>query len=279
MSESMELLIPETAKEMAYRAVAFCNSVESVDIKTPAQFEYAGNLYKELAGYVNALESLRVKTKEPYLLRGREVDAYFKDASAPLENLKIKIDQAVRAYKTAAEQARRAEQARLDAIAAEERRKLEAAAAIQREKEETARREEAAAMERANKAFDEKGRIEALKAAEAARSRADKAASVATSKENKSDVITAPIAVAPEMAKGLTTAANWTMEIKSPLLFVKWAVENNLLHLLEPSSTPCKTYARQTKQEIEYPWGRIFNNERLQSRGMSDYRRPSGSRY
>ena len=111
---SIQLIPLETLKRVD-AALEFCKSVEVVQIKTNEQYLNATKLFRELGGFIKEVDEERKKVKEPFLQKGREVDAWFKDPANALASLKAKLDPAIRSYEREVEQKRIEEQNRLEA--------------------------------------------------------------------------------------------------------------------------------------------------------------------
>jgi hypothetical protein len=245
-------LIPVESLQTVNEALAFCGSVEVVDIKNQEQYVNANNLFKDLSRYVVLVENERKAVKEPYRQKGIEVDEWFKKPQGALANLKSKLDGAIRAYSRMVEEKRRIEQERLNREAEERRRNAEEAARIEREKAEELRRQ-----------------AEQASAAEAAklRAQADKAEARAEVKEQKADTIIAPVAQAfTTRVAGVSTRLNWKCEITNPMEFIKWAIEHQSTNLLMPNPVSCTAWAKSMRQEMTGPGYRIFNDESLTAR-------------
>ncbi len=250
-------MIPQESLERVNKALEFCNSVSVVEIGSNEQYANATKLYRELNGYIKAVEEERKRVKEPYFKKGKEIDAWFNAPAADLLNLKSKLDPAIRAYDRKIEEARLEEQRRLNAIAEAERKKKEQAAALERQKAEEKRRE-----------AEEIAQKDAARAAELRR-QAEAADVRAQEKENRAAMVTAPIAqTATPKAEGISKRQNWKMQIDNPFEFVKWCVENNFTMLLMPNPAACKAQAGIIRKETVYSWGKIFNDESLTGRSL-----------
>ena len=245
-------LIPTTAVEKINTALEFCRSVEVIEIHTVEQAENANTLFLQLGGYIKEVEAERVRVKEPFLQKSREVDTYFKPPQEVLGSLKSKLDLALRGYKLKLEDQRRIEQERLNREAADRQRVLDEQARVQREKEERLRTEAANAA--------------ATDAEEAARltAQADTAARYAAINEEKRDTVVAPVAqvFTPRMT-GTSVRQNWTFEVINQLTLVRHLVDEKQYHLLSPNETALKALAKTLRQPKTYPGGRIFNDEKL----------------
>ena len=250
-------LIPMEALQKIDEALNFALSVQVVKITNNGQYEQSTKLFRELGGYIKAIDAERVRVKQPYLDQGREVDQYFKDPANVLTGLKSKLDPAIREYEREVERKRIEEQNRLNAIAEQKRREAEAAAQAERDKAEAKRRE-----------AEEIAAKDAARAAELRR-QADAAEARADVKEQKAETIVAPIAqTALPKAEGMSKRKNWKMQIDDPFQFVKWAIENNMHSLLMPNESACNNQAKVVHKEVVYPWGKIWNNESLTGRSL-----------
>lgn len=250
-------LIPLEALQKIDEALNFARSVQVVKITSNSQYEESTKLFRELGGYIKAIDAERTRVKEPYLRQGREVDAYFSDPAKVLTGLKSKLDPAIREYEREVERKRIEEQNRLNAIAEENRRKAEAAAQAERDKAE-AKRQEA----------DRIRKEDAARAAELDRqaAAADQRAEV---KEQKSEQIVAPIAqTALPKAEGISKRANWKMEVLDQDKFIQHCISSGLTLLLMPNEKACKAYAGTQRKEISGPGFRIFNDESLTGRSI-----------
>jgi hypothetical protein len=249
-------LIPITSIEKVKSAISFladCESVVSVEIKTADQYIQANDLFKKLNANIKDVEAERETVKRPYFLKGKDIDAWFKDPQSAMLNMKSKLDGAIRAYNKIVEDKRREEQARLDREAEDKRKKQEEAARIEREKADQLRRD-------AENAKNEEERQKML-------AQAQKAESKAELKEQKAENIVAPIAQAYVPAvKGMSTRQNWKFECTDPVQFVGWAIENKMWNLVEPNQATCNAYAKSMRIEKTVPGGRFFNDESLTSR-------------
>lgn len=248
-------LIPISAVEIVQQATAWARSIQVVEIQTAEQAEQANTLFRELNGYIKEIETARTRTKEPFLQKGREVDGYFKQPQNDLSNLKAKIEQAIRVYKAKTEAARIAEQNRLNKEAADRQRKIEDAAQAERDKAEKLRQD---ALKAENEA-------EAAKL----RAQADKADQRAETKQEKASLVIASVAqsAAPRL-DGTSVRQNWKCQINEQENFVKFAVETGRLNLLMPNNITCSAWAKSLKKEQVFPWGRIFNDEKLVGRAI-----------
>ena len=250
-------LIPIESLKKIDEALDFAKSVQVVKITNNGQYEESTKLFRELGGYIKAIDAERVRVKAPYLEQGRQVDQYFADPSKVLSGLKSKLDPAIREYEREVERKRIEEQNRLNAIAEENRRKAEAAAQAERDKAEAKRRE-----------AEEIRQNDAARAAELDR-QAEAADQRAEVKEAKSEQIVAPIAqTALPKAEGISKRKNWQMQIDDPFEFVKWAIENNMHSLLMPNQSACNAQAKVAQKEVSYKWGKIWNNESLTGRAI-----------
>jgi hypothetical protein len=269
MTDAMLELIPTESDALAREAMEYCQSVQSVEIKTNEQAESASKLFREVNSYITKLDAERKKVKEPHLQAGKAVDDFFKEASVPLLNLKVNLDKAIRGYQKVLEDKRREEQEKLNRAAEEARRKQEEAARIQREKEEAALRAEEEARRRAAEAANEADRQAALAEAEAQRKEAAKAAASAQAKESKAEQIVAPIAqtVVPK-ADGISYRSNWKIEVVDEEQFVQWAINSNKTHLLSSNESACNAYAKLVKTPQTFPWGRFYDAGKLSGRAI-----------
>ena len=255
MSEIVTSLIPLDALEKINEALDFAKSIQVVKITNNAQYQESTKLFRELGGYIKAIDAERVRVKAPYLEQGREVDQYFADPSKVLAGLKAKLDPAIREYDREVERKRIEEQNRLNAIAEENRRKAEAAAQAERDKAEAKRREAEQEQNAARKA-------ELERQAAAAEVRAE-------AKEQKAETIVAPIAqMAVPKVEGVSKRKNWQCQIDDPFEFVKWAIENNMHSLLMPNQSACNNQAKVVQKEVTYKWGKFWNNESLTGRAI-----------
>jgi hypothetical protein len=252
MMENQEL-IPIGAIERVNQALSFAQSVQVVEITTVSQAEEASTLFRQLSGHIREVEAERVRVKEEFLRRGREVDAYFKPPQTSLLNFKGALEKAIRAYQQKIEEARRAEQERLNREAAERQRILDEQARVQREKEERLRRE---AQEATN----------AEEAAKLSR-QADLAAERAAVNEEKASTVVAAVAQPVQVNfSGSSVRANWKFEITDPIALVRHLVDTQQYHLLAPAEPALNAMAKTYRQVKDFPGGRIFNDERLVGR-------------
>jgi hypothetical protein len=257
MNDVKTSLIPVEALQKIDEALNFARSVQVVKIISNGQYEQSTKLFRELGGYIKAIDAERVRVKQPYLDQGRQVDQYFKDPAAVLSGLKSKLDPAIREYEREIERKRIEEQNRLNAIAEENRRKVEAAAQAERDKAEEKRRE----ADRIRQ--EDAARAEELdRQAAAAEVRAD-------TKEQKAEQIVAPIAqTALPKAEGISKRANWKMEVTDPGAFVDYCISKGEKYLLMPNEKACKAYAGTMRRPMDFPGARIFNDESLTGRAM-----------
>jgi hypothetical protein len=256
-------IIPVETSERVNKVLEFSRSVQIVEIRTVAEAEAANTLFRQIIGYIGAIETERKRVKEPYLQSGRDVDDYFKPAQSDLENLKSKLNQAILAFKRKQEEERRAEQKRLDDEAAAKQWKLDEQARIEREKAEELRRQAAAATSEA----------EVLRL----REQAIKADARADIKEEKANTTVAPVAqvVAPTLT-GTSVRQNWKYEVTDQEQLVKHLVDNKEYAYLMPNTTALNALAKITKKNKDYPGGRIFNDETMVGRRFKLDNAPEG---
>ena len=250
-------LIPFDALQKIDEALSFAKAIQVVKITNNGQYEQATKLFRELGGYIKTVDAERVRVKQPYLDKGREVDNYFRDPAGVLTGLKSKLDPAIREYEREVERKRIEEQNRLNAIAEENRRKAEAAAQAERDKAEAKRRD-----------ADRIRQEDAARAAELDRqaAAADQRAEV---KQEKSETIVAPIAqTALPKAEGISKRQNWKMEVTEQDTFIRHCISTGLTLLLMPNDKACKAYAGTQRKEMTGPGFRIFNDETLTGRAI-----------
>ena len=253
MNVKESALIPLEVLQKVNEALNFCESVKDITIKTNDQYVQANDLFRQLGGHIKAIESERVKTKDPYLQKGREIDSWFKDPQSALVALKSKLELAIRLYQKELEDRRRQEQERLNREAEEKRRKAEEAARIEREKADELRRKAEEA--------DENERQKLL-------AQAQKAEQKAEAKEEKADTIVAPIAqTSIPNVSGMVTRQNWKFEGTDPIAFAKWAAANGFWHLLTWNQVTCNAHAKSIRQEVVVDGGRFYNDQSLSARG------------
>lgn len=166
-----ELLPVETEalKDRADKLLAGSERAAVTDDETAGK---AIELAKMIGDHIKTIDKARVERKEPFLVAGREVDAFFKGLAAPLDEAKVKVVKMIDGYRAEQERKRKAEQAR-----------IEAEARALREANEKAERERLAAEQRAREAE------------EAARAAGDREAAEKAAKERAQRELEAEIAV------------------------------------------------------------------------------------
>lgn len=237
MSENT--LIPVEAQEKVTTMVEYAASIKEIVIKTNGEAEAASEQLKIVSGHIRDTEAERKRIKEPYLQRGKEIDAWFKPKDAALKNAKHNLDVALRKFQIMLEDKRRKEQEELNRRAEEERRKKEEAERREREKAE---------------AYRQQGREDM----------AAKAEMRAEARAMEAETTVAPVAQVIEPKLATHTRANWKCEITDPIQFVNWiAKDPTRYHLLQPNQTACNAWAKSIRREEVFPGGRIFNDEKM----------------
>ena len=244
--------IPLDSLKRVNDALNFCQSVEVVTIATNDQYLNSTKLFRELGGYIKVVDAERAVVKEPYLTKGREIDSWFKVPLAALQNLKNRLDPAIRTYERAQEQKRIEEQNRLNRIAEEQRKKAEDAARAEREKGEEKRRE-----------ADRIAKEDASRAAELRR-QAEAADARAAQKEEKAATVMAPVAqTALPKAEGVSKRANWKFVVKNQEECIKYCIEKGWYHLLMVNPVTANAHAKSLRQAMSLPGFEIVNDESL----------------
>jgi hypothetical protein len=249
----MSDLIPMESKEKISDFLKFCDSVVLITIKTAEQYTQADMAFVKIKKAVFIVDDERKKTKESYMLKCREIDAWYNGKKTFLENLRDKIRLSLSEYETEQRQQQQEEQRKLDAIAERERHEKEAAAQRERDKADKLRQEAEALAERDRAAADK-----LLVQAAAADTRAD-------AKEIKASEIIAPVAQLATPKSSSYLRDNWKMKITNEHVFVKYCAEHDLLFLLNVNESACNNYAKvvssQTKQPVKFPGAETVNEQ------------------
>lgn len=235
LSEIARELIPVESIDLLTKVQLTCDSIVSVEIQNPGQYEQACGTTKELQDLGNKLELERKALKKPFDDKGKVIQEAFVPFLNSLESAKKKIKQAVWAYQEAMERKRREEQEKLNREAEEKRRVAEEAARKEREKAEALRAH---------------GREDL---AERADIRAD-------AKENKAAEILAPVAVAPipaTLPRGVAGRVLFRGVIECPEVFVKFCIAENKHEWIMPNEKKFSDYAKYEKKVMEFPGARI----------------------
>jgi len=270
MNQAMNQLIPIDAQERAEIIKKLADDYQKQvvqKISTSEQYLQCGERYKDLNGAEKELDNIRKACKQPYSRLAEDVDAVFKPMIIAVQSVKGQYRTVMVARDIEIEHERIRQQEELNRKAEAARREEEAKAKALRDKEEAARREEEAARRRAEEATSAEERKIALAEAEKRRKEAEAAAARAETREQKSETIIAPVVqMAAPKIEGMSTRDNWKMAIEDQVAFINWAVHNNQLGLLEPSSSACNSLAKSIRKETQYPWGKIYNDRGLSSR-------------
>ena len=163
-------------------------AVERANVESRETLELAGDLDKILRACDGHIAETHKAVKEPYLLRGRAVDAEKNSLTGKLTDARYRLRDKMNVYMAKVEAERRAEQARIEA---EQRRAAEEAAKADAERERAEREAQRAAdeAERARQAGD----AEALEAAKRAEQEAAQKARAAEARMEES-VLAAAVA-------------------------------------------------------------------------------------
>jgi hypothetical protein len=246
MAETGTSLIPLETIQRLDTVLATYKSIEVVTIQSPEQAGNAKELYNSIAQNIKDFEAERVRIKEPFLQSGKDVDAWFKERSKILLDLKSKLDVSLRAYNQLLENQRRIAQEKLNAEAAERIRKANEKAATDRAEAERLRKE----AEQATEAEAAKLRAQAAKKEE----RAD-------TREMNAQTIVAP--VAQSAAPTLKTRTNWKCDITDAKAFVQFAIKTKRFELLQPNETAANAMAKMIRDPYVGEGYRIYNDERV----------------
>lgn len=158
------------------------------EIQDDATLGKIGDLYRLIATCTNKAESSRKEEKEPFILDGKTVDAFFKDMADPLDRALVVLRQRSTLYINAK-------------IAAEKKRLAD---------EEAARRAEAAkALEAAQKAAD----AGKTKAADKALAKADAATAAADQAQEAQQAPSAAFARTRGEHSTVSPTPRWTHEV------------------------------------------------------------------
>jgi hypothetical protein len=235
--------------------IEFCDSVKVVTIQTQDQYVQADGILSKIKKALYVVEDERKTAKDPFLQKGKEVDAWFGQKKNALDSLKIELQKSLINYEREAEQKRIEEQRKLDAEAERKRHEAEIAAQRERDKADELRKE-----------AEEKAKTDRA-AADALLVRAAAAETRADNKEIKASEIEAPI-VQKELPKTNSFLRdNWKMKITDPVKLVQFCVSHNLLFLLAPIETACNNYAKIVKNTMQFEGAEIVNEQIRSSKG------------
>lgn len=188
-------LTPEAiaAKESALEQSALIGKVRTPDAKAEAV-----RAQQSLKAIESALEKARVKLKEPYLDKGREIDAMVNEQKVELQKEFGRISGLVGEF----------DQLERIRVADEQRRQQAEADRIERERQAELAKIQREAAEAAAKATNDAQRAQA--AAQAAK----QAEAVEQAASNAKLIINQPITISS--AKGQRTTSDWQIEVLNP---------------------------------------------------------------
>lgn len=217
---TMELVTPdvdEKAAEVEAQVAAARAQAEALQVTNDAEADVMAGLLREIKRRRSAAEAERVELTKPLLDTKKKIDARFKAAMAPFDE----VDEIGRAklgtYTAEKERIRQEEEARLRREQEEREQKArearEAQEAEERRKREQAQKEAREAEEEVAKAKSEEDRKVAEALAEEARVAAEEAevaeAAIAALPEVKLPTAVVPVAPKPQ---GVSTRKRWTVK-------------------------------------------------------------------
>ncbi len=260
----------------------------AITIDSPAMYQMAADELNDLRTRFREIENTRKHLKEPFLEGGRRIDAFFK---VPLDRLSAAADEVktrMGTYKAEqdriAEEARRAEEARLRSEREElerQQREAEAAARAAREEAERAERaarakaeaEAAAARAAGDEAAARAAEEQAAREAEEARQRAQAAeieqarrAAEAQAAIDLAEIAPPPAVTSAATAAGVATRKTWKVKSVDLSALVQAAAEGitrgdeSLLAYLIVDESALNGVARALKGAARVP-GVVFGEE------------------
>lgn len=256
MTQQIQVAVDDRAQQLISSAELFVKRVESMQVRTPREYEQAAEALKAVKAKHNEIEADRVRVKEPILEAGRRIDDLFR---APLQMLKsgeTALKKLQTDYQLEQQRLAREEQARLDEEARKQREAFEAEA---RQKREEADREaaELRAKAEAQRAAGKEIEANILVA---------KAINVVNSSEEEAEVALTQAAqvVAPKarveipLVQGQSMRTIWRGRVVDPALVPDMfkVVDDKLI----------QDFAKNTKGEKQIPGLAFYSEQVLSSR-------------
>lgn len=227
-------------------------------IKSPEQFQAAGEMLKTVKGALKQIEDQRVAITKPINESLRAVNAQAKAAAAPFETAEREIKARMVEYSDEQERIRREEQRKAEEAARRERERL---AELQRKAEAKAREEAEALRRQAEEAAAAGRAAEAAKLAAKAEKVEDRGAEKVEDLQLREAMVVAPVihAETPEV-QGIATRHVWKYEITDP-------ARVNAAFLMPDTAKIGKTIRSLGKdaQDIVGPGVRIWSERQLAS--------------
>lgn len=193
--------VTEAVDQVAQKVALARKEAEAIEVNTPEQAAVAAEYLQDFKAKKKDAEKRRKLITDPLNKSLKEVNALFKEVTAPLEEADSIVRGKVAVYQTEQQRIAAAEQAKLEA----ERREQERLAAEERARAEAVAQEARAAAEAEQ---NEKAR----EAAEKAQAEAEVKAREARQLEAQTQAAKAPVAETQKLA-GVSTRTVWKFEV------------------------------------------------------------------
>jgi hypothetical protein len=207
------------------------------------------------------LDNKRKAITQPIDAAKKAVMDLFRSPTTYLEQAEVLLKNAIQKFDRAEEQRRIAEQAKLEEAARQERARLEAEAAAR----EAAAQAEAQRIQQQAEQAAAAGKVEeAARLNAEAESRVEQGAAEVATLQQTATLITAPIATAAPLTKGVSARKVWKAEISDKLALIRYVAEHpEYVDLLDANMPAINKIALALKANCPLAGVRVFEDSVL----------------